>query len=156
MSAALLDVTVLIALLDPRHVHHERAHTWLSESAPLPWASCPLTENAVLRILGNPRYPNSPGPPAVVAPLLAGWRSLPRHRFWHDRLSLLTPGVLGSDRLLDPSQIADAYLLALAVDHGGSLVTLDHRLRPDLVAGGTEALLCANAGDKPLRRPRGR
>ena len=87
MSAALLDVNVLIALLDPRHVHHERAHTWLSAAAPLPWASCPLTENAVLRILGNPRYPNSPGPPAAVAPLLEAWRNLPRHRFWHDRLS---------------------------------------------------------------------
>ena len=80
MSAALLDVNVLIALLDPRHVDHERAHTWLRDSAPLPWASCPLTENAVLRILGNPRYPNSPGPPAAVAPLLEAWRSLPRHR----------------------------------------------------------------------------
>jgi predicted nucleic acid-binding protein len=90
----------------------------------LPWASCPLTENAVLRLLGNPRYPNRPGPPAAVAPLLEAWRNLPRHRFWHDRLSLLTPGVMGSDRLL-----------ALAVDHGGSLVTLDRRLRPEPVAG---------------------
>jgi len=146
LSAALLDVNVLIALLDPRHVDHERAHTWLADSAPLPWASCPLTENAVLRILGNPRYPNSPGPPAMVAPLLEAWRSLPRHRFWPDRLSLLTPGVLGSDRLLDPSQITDAYLLALAVDHGGSLVTLDRRLRAELVAGGGEALVVLDGG----------
>ncbi len=60
-----------------------------------------------MRILGNPRYPNRPRPPAVVAPLLEAWRNLPRHRFWHDRLSLLTPGVLGSDRLLDPSQITE-------------------------------------------------
>jgi toxin-antitoxin system PIN domain toxin len=141
VSAALLDVNVLIALLDPHHVHHECAHTWLNDSEPLPWASCPLTENAVLRILGNRRYPNSPGPPAVVAPLLEGWRNLPRHRFWHDRLSLLSPGVLCPDRLLDPSQITDAYLLALAVNHGGSLVTLDRRLRPDLVTGGTTALV---------------
>jgi toxin-antitoxin system PIN domain toxin len=141
MSAALLDVNVLIALLDPRHIHHDLAHTWLAGSAPLPWASCPLTENAVLRILGHPRYPNSPGPPIVVARLLEGWRHLSRHRFWHDRLSLLTPGVLDGERLLDPSQIIDVYLLALAVDHGGSLVTLDRRLQPDLVVGGTEALV---------------
>jgi predicted nucleic acid-binding protein len=100
----------------------------------------------VLRILGNPRYPNSPGPPAVVAPLLEAWRSVPRHRFWHDRLSLLTPGVLGSDRLLDPSQITDAYLLALAVDHGDSLVTLDRRLRADLVAGGAASPYPSGAG----------
>ena len=81
VSAALLDVTVLIALLDPRHVDHEQAHTWLADSAPLPWASCPLSENAVLRILGNPCHPNRPGPPAVVASLPERWRSLPRHRF---------------------------------------------------------------------------
>jgi predicted nucleic acid-binding protein len=61
VSAALLDVNVLIALLDPRHVDHERAHTWLADSEPLPWASCPLMENAVLPILGNPRYPKVPG-----------------------------------------------------------------------------------------------
>ena len=95
----------------------------------------------MLRILGHPRYPNSPGPPAVVARLLEGWRNLSRHRFWHDHLSLLTPGVLVGEHLLDPSQITDAYLLALAVAHGGSLVTLDRRLRPDLVVGGTEALV---------------
>jgi predicted nucleic acid-binding protein len=92
-----------ITTIRPWRMSCERAHTWLRGSAPLPLASCPLTENAVLRILGNPRYPNSPGPPAAVAPLLEAWRNLPHHRFWHDRLSLLTPGVLGSDRLLDPS-----------------------------------------------------
>jgi glutathione S-transferase len=31
----------------------------------------PSPRNAVLRILGQPRYPNSPGPPAAVAPLVA-------------------------------------------------------------------------------------
>ena len=62
-----VDLELVNGLRDPRHVDHERAHTLLSESAPLPLASCPLTENAVLRILRNPRYPNSPGPPAVLA-----------------------------------------------------------------------------------------
>jgi predicted nucleic acid-binding protein len=30
VSAALLDVNVLIALVDPRHVHHELAHRWFA------------------------------------------------------------------------------------------------------------------------------
>ena len=30
---------------------------------------CPLTQSGVLRILGHPRYPNSPGSPAAVMPL---------------------------------------------------------------------------------------
>jgi predicted nucleic acid-binding protein len=68
---ALLDVNVLIALLDRRHVHHEAAHGWFAAEQAKGWATCPLTQNAVLRILGQPRYPNSPGPPAVVAPLMA-------------------------------------------------------------------------------------
>ena len=141
MSAALLDVNVLIALLDRRHIHHDQAHTWLAQSAPRPWASCPISQNAVLRILGNPRYPNSPGPPAVVAPLLQGWRALPRHRFWADGLSLLESDLVRIDRLLDPAQLTDAYLLALAVHHGGHLVTLDRRLQAELVEGGREALV---------------
>jgi predicted nucleic acid-binding protein len=62
MSVALLDVNVLIALLDRRHVHHDPAHGWFAAAQANGWATCPLTQNAVLRILGQPRYPNSPGP----------------------------------------------------------------------------------------------
>ena len=57
---ALLDVNVLIALLDPQHVHHNAAHHWFSSQVPIGWATCPLTQNGVLRILGNPRYPKYP------------------------------------------------------------------------------------------------
>jgi predicted nucleic acid-binding protein len=59
MRAALLDVNVLDALLDRRHVHHEPAHAWFAASHPAGWAACPLSQNAVLRILSQPRCPNS-------------------------------------------------------------------------------------------------
>ncbi|MCS5698023.1 PIN domain-containing protein [Cyanobium sp. FGCU-52] len=147
MSAALLDVNVLIALMDPRHVHHELAHSWFAGSAPSAWATCPITENAVLRILGHPRYPNSPGPPAVVAPLLQGLLAHSRHRFWPDDLSLLTGTVVRHERLLDSAQLTDAYLLALAVHHAGTLVTLDRRLQGDGVRGGAEALVVLQEGE---------
>ena len=74
---ALLDVNVLIALLDPQHVHHDPAHHWFAEHSSAGWATCPLTQNGVLRILGHPRYPNRPGSPATVMPLLIGLLSLP-------------------------------------------------------------------------------
>lgn len=32
MKPTLPDVNVLIALLDPLHVHHERAHAWFAEA----------------------------------------------------------------------------------------------------------------------------
>ena len=106
MSVALLDVNVLIALLDGRHVHHEQAHDWFAASQSLGWATCPLTQNAVLRILGQPRYPNSPGPPAVVALLMRELIRHPRHHFWPDAISLLAaPG--GQAPLVDASQLLE-------------------------------------------------
>ncbi|WP_415408755.1 hypothetical protein ACLM45_08320 [Synechococcus sp. A10-1-5-9] len=60
---ALLDVNVLIALLDPQHVHHNAAHHWFANQVPIGWGTCPLTQNGVLRILGNLRYPTPPDPP---------------------------------------------------------------------------------------------
>jgi predicted nucleic acid-binding protein len=54
MNAVLLDVNVLIALLDRRQVHHKQAHAWFAASHAAGWATCPLTQNAVLRILGLP------------------------------------------------------------------------------------------------------
>jgi hypothetical protein len=86
MSVAPLDVNVLIALLDRRHVHHEAVLGWFATAQADGWATCSLTQNAVLRILGQPRHPNSPGPPAVVAPLVAELIRHPRHQFWPDSL----------------------------------------------------------------------
>jgi predicted nucleic acid-binding protein len=45
-AAALLDVNVLIALLDPMHVHHESAHQWFAKRGDLAWTSCALTQIA--------------------------------------------------------------------------------------------------------------
>ena len=102
MSAvALLDVNVLIALLDPMHVHHEPAHQWFAQRGDLAWASCALTQNAVLRILGHPRYPNSPGSPAVVATVLQQLMCHPRHQFWPVSFSLLTASEVQASALLD-------------------------------------------------------
>jgi predicted nucleic acid-binding protein len=58
MTGYLLDVNVLIALFDPSHVHHDAAHGWFSNSRSKGWATCPLTENAVVRILSSPSYPS--------------------------------------------------------------------------------------------------
>ena len=145
MSAALLDVNVLIALLDRRHVHHASAHSWFAAAQAHGWATCPLTQNAVLRILGQPRYPNSPGPPAVVAPVVAELIRHPNHQFWPDGISLLNPIGIDASRLLEARQLTDTYLLALAVHHGGRLVSFDRRLSCEAVVGGRDALWLIDA-----------
>ena len=48
----LLDVNVLIALCDPNHVHHERGRSWFLSPDCDAWATCPITENGLVRILG--------------------------------------------------------------------------------------------------------
>lgn len=136
----LLDVNVLIALLDPRHVHHEFAHTWFGREGAESWATCPMTENAILRILGNPKYPNSPGNPAVVASLLRQLREAAGHVFWPDKISLLDPAFTALDRVLVSKQVTDTYLLSLAAASGGRLATFDRRMAADATIDGRSVL----------------
>ena len=140
MSRFLLDVNVLIALIDPAHVQHDRAHEWFASSGRQAWATCPLTENGVLRIVGHARYPNSPGTPAAVAELMRGLRALPGHEFWPDDLTVFDVQRIHSERLLDSAQVTDSYLLALASAHGGKLATFDRRLVTSAVVNGSQAI----------------
>jgi uncharacterized protein len=58
-------------------------------------------------------------PAAQVAERLAEACRDPSHRFWPEPISLLEAGLICWERLQGPRQITDAYLLALAVHHGG-------------------------------------
>ena len=140
MTTFLLDVNVLIALVDPTHVQHDAAHEWFSLHGQKAWATCPLTENGLMRIVGHVRYPNSPGTPAAVAHLMATLRALPGHAFWPDDISLLDARWIDATRLLSAAQVTDSYLLALACAHGGQLASFDRRLVTDAVRGGARRL----------------
>ncbi|MBK6596800.1 MAG: VapC toxin family PIN domain ribonuclease [Proteobacteria bacterium] len=140
----LLDINVLIALLDPAHVQHDSAHAWFATQGQSAWATCPLTENGVLRIVGNPRYPNSPGTPAAVMPLLQGLCALSGHVFWPDDISMVDGDQFDAAKLLSSGQITDSYLLALSNTRTGQLATFDRRLVKEAVkAGGRSVHLIA-------------
>lgn len=132
----LLDVNVLIALIDPAHVHHGPANQWFEAEGRGAWATCPLTQNGVLRVVGNPRYGNHPGSPVVVADVLQRLIALEGHAFWHDDISLLDNALVDVSRLLNAANLTDTYLLALACSKGGKLATLDRRLVTAAVRGG--------------------
>ena len=133
---ALLDVNVLIALHDRDHVHHERAALWLEENIAAGWASCPLTQNGCLRIMSQSGY-SSPQPLAVLIAMLQGSVANAHHHVWHDDLSLLDAAVFQHQHMHSPSQLTDLYLLALAVKHGGRLVSFDQRIPLSAVRGAT-------------------
>jgi len=140
VTTYLLDVNVLIALVDPAHVQHDLAHTWFARAGRKSFATCPLTENGLVRILGHPRYPNSPGPPGVVVDILRAIRSLPGHVFWPDVLSIADPQHFAAELLSSYARVTDGYLLALARANDGRLATLDRKLAADVVAQGKAAV----------------
>lgn len=140
MTTYLLDVNVLIALIDPAHMQHDQAHDWFARVGKRGFATCPITENGLLRIVGHPKYPNSPGPPSSVAQSLAAMRALPEHHFWADKISIADDAYVDMTRLSSHSRVTDTYLLALARAHGGRLASMDHRLAVDAVRDGAGSL----------------
>ncbi|MBL8241699.1 MAG: PIN domain-containing protein [Bryobacterales bacterium] len=139
----LLDVNVLLALVDPQNLHHDRAHGWLASQADgVNWASCALTENGFCRLLSSTAYPGS-RPPGEAASALAGLREgLGRHSFWPCDLSFADGTRFEWNLVQGAKQLTDLYLVALAVEHGGRLVTFDQRIRWGAVRGATESVIC--------------
>lgn len=131
---ALLDVNVLIALHDRNHIHHGLAARWLHEHAEQGWASCPLTQNGCLRIMGQSGYAN-PQPLAVLTAMLARSTGTRFHQFWPDDISLLDARHFDHSQIHGSRQLTDSYLLALALHHGGRLVTFDRRIAASAVPG---------------------
>ena len=127
MSGALLDANVLIALSWPTHVFHTAAQRWFSKNARKGWATCPLTQAAFVHILSNPAFSQSALTPRQAVAVLETNLTHPDHHFWPDDLSLVDAmsrfkGISGH------RQVTDAYLLALAGNHHGILVTCDKAL----------------------------
>jgi uncharacterized protein len=133
---ALFDVNMLLALADGRHPHHGRARQWRLANTALGWASCPLTQNSFVRIASQKSYPAAIPLPDALA-LLHRTTTRPDHTFWPDDLTLLDQTIIDHRYLLGHRQITDVYLLALAVRHGGRLVTLDSGIAPAAAIGAT-------------------
>ena len=134
---ALLDVNVLIALHDSDHVHHGLASRWFQAHAGQGWASCPLTQNGCLRIMAQPGY-QQPQPLRTLVAMLARSTAAPFHEFWPDDVSLLDAARFAHGHIHSPRQLTDLYLLALAMRHGGRLVTFDRRMPLSAVPGASE------------------
>ena len=131
---ALLDVNVLIALLDPDHVHHRSATGWLVQNLHLGWASCPLTQNGCLRIMSQAAYCN-PQPLNQLVQMLQGSTAAPVHELWGDDISLLDGQLFRHTHIHSSKQLTDLYLLGVAVKHQGRLVTFDQRIPLSAVHG---------------------
>jgi toxin-antitoxin system PIN domain toxin len=141
---ALLDVNVLVALLDADHVDHQRSRAWFDREASRGWASCAITQNGFVRVLSQPGYPNGLRAAKAIE-LLEHATATPSHEFWPCDRSLLDATLVDRSRVHGPGQLTDVYLLALAVSRGGRFVTLDRKISPTAVIGGSTEHLVALA-----------
>jgi uncharacterized protein len=131
---ALLDVNVLVALFDPDHVHHEAAHAWLGANREAGWATCPLTENGLVRILSNVAYSDAHETASAVKRRLDAFCRSGQHSFWPDQVSLRDERLFKLAAVAH-SQITDVYLLGLATRRDGRLASFDRRIPLQAVVG---------------------
>jgi uncharacterized protein len=128
------DVNVLIALFDPQHIAREKARAWHEAHYREGWATCPITENGLLRIVSQPKYGN-PSTVSTLRTQLQKATASEFHQFWSDDVSLADSRLIDANAPLTSSMLTDVYLLMLAVKNKGRLVTLDSRISTSAVIG---------------------
>jgi toxin-antitoxin system PIN domain toxin len=138
---SLLDVNVLVALFFPNHVHHELAHDWFADHRSLGWATCPITENGLVRVASQQRSDGGVIRAADMVGLLARFARDKHHRFWADTVSLTDATLFVPELISGARQITDLYLLGLARKMGGRLTTFDRSIATAAVRGATADLL---------------
>lgn len=131
---ALLDVNVLLALLDADHVDHARAREFLHSEIARGWASCPITENGLVRVISQPSYPRPVSPTMAIERLQRACEA-EDHEFWECGLSVLDAAIFDRTQIHGPRQVTDAYLLGLATARGGRFVTFDRGVPLSAVPG---------------------
>lgn len=137
-AAWLLDINALIALIDFDHVHNDAMQRWFLANASLGWATCPLTENGLIRILTQPAYR---GGARSVPEVLHVLRTLKetqadRYHFWSMDISLCDASLFRWEYLSSTRHLTDLYLLGLAFRRGARLVSFDRSLPWQAVQGG--------------------
>lgn len=128
MTAYLLDTNVLIALLWPSHERHEMAVKWFARHRAKGWATCPFTQAGFVRIVSHPAFSRDAVQPRDAVQVLLANTAARDHVFWGDDLPFAEAVAFAGVRLMGHQQVTDAYLLGLAVHHGGMLATLDRRV----------------------------
>jgi toxin-antitoxin system PIN domain toxin len=141
--AVLLDVNALIALVDRDHVGHRVIQDWFLRRHGGGWATCPLTENGMVRILSQPAYPSGQRRPVEVLQILSALKNAFRdsHEFWTDDISISDNSVFDGSLIAGAKQVTDVYLLGLAAHNKGTFASFDRSLTWRAVRGATPELV---------------
>lgn len=124
----LLDLNALISLADPDARHYEAMLRWFETTGKHDWGVCPLTEAGFIRVTTNPRYTLASRTVAQATAVLREFSAHPGYRYWPVRHSWAELTARFSGRILGHQQITDAYLLGMAIQENGILVTFDRAI----------------------------
>lgn len=138
--SVLLDVNVLLALGWAEHEAHTAVVRRLD--GPLRWATCPITQLGFVRLSATPGIFSRTLTPAQAHAVLAALCADAQHHALSEHLAVTD---CDFSALTGPRQTTDAYLLALAAQHGLRLLTLDKRL-VQAFPEATHELLLADGG----------
>lgn len=141
--AALLDVNALIALVDDYHVSHAAMRAWFAAHHLAGWATCPLTENGMVRVLSQPAYPSGQRTPSEVIQVLTALKKAfqKSNQFWPDDLSITDESNFHTALIAGTRQVTDVYLLGLAAWHKSVMVSFDRSLAWQAIRGGSAKLV---------------
>ncbi len=129
MTRHLLDVNVLLALVWPRHSSHSAAHVWFSKSGHQAWATNPLVQLGVLRLLTNPAVTLGAVSAATAMAVLREALQHPGHQFWPLDQDLAPALEDFTRHITGHQQWNDAVLLLQASAHDATLVSFDAGLK---------------------------
>lgn len=127
MKPCLVDVNVWMALLAPRHVHHEAAYRWFASLAPSAGGMCRIVQLAVIRLLGNSSVMGADAISAAQAwKILAQLIEDERVDFLQEPrgVDAVLPDLFGYP-VPTGKLVGDAYLAAFAMASRRTMVTTD-------------------------------
>ena len=127
MTRFLLDVNVLIAIHSPSHKDFHRVHRWFETKAIERFATCALTQAGFVRISAQISEQSVASELAESRIALRESIARPGHACWPMDIGYLEATEPLRSGMHGHRQITDAYLLGLALHHGGKLATLDRR-----------------------------
>jgi predicted nucleic acid-binding protein len=116
---------------------------WFLSNAGKDWSTCPITENGLVRVMSQPKYPSgrrSPGQIIERLQMLKTGRSS-IHHFWPDEVSLTDASLFRPQYVTGSLNVTDAYLLGLAAKHRAKLVSFDRSLPWQAIRNGTARLI---------------
>ena len=124
----LVDANILLYAYQPRSEKHERCRAWVAEafSGSEPVCLSWFTLLAFIRISTSPRIFEQPLRPAEAVTVVSAWLQRPSvsvieagERCWEIFRQLLVEGQVSGPLVMD------AFLAALAIENGATLVTTD-------------------------------